>query len=105
MLLRNRCFYVLIHNNKSRWRRQNNRLPQGSVLDLILFNIYTNDQPIRKKKKHFTYLDELAITTQGQSFEKVEENLNVTFNTMEEYYNNNYLKPNLAKIQITTFYL
>jgi hypothetical protein len=39
------------------------------------------------------------------TFEEVEESLNVALNTMKEYYNDNYLKPNPAKIQITAFHL
>ena len=31
---------------RSRWRIQNNGLQQGSVLAHMLFNIYTNDQPV-----------------------------------------------------------
>jgi len=51
--------------------------------------------------KHFRYTDNLTITTQGQTFEEVEENLNVALNKMKEYYNDIYL----AKTQITAFYL
>ena len=33
-------------NERSRWRKQKNGLPQGNVISPVQFNIYTNDQPI-----------------------------------------------------------
>lgn len=48
--------------------------------------------------KHFLYADDLLITTQGKLFEEVEENLSMVFSNMKYYYNNNYFRPNPAKI-------
>ena len=46
-MMRNRRFYVKLNGKKSRWRNQKNVfLPQESVLSHVLFNVYTNVQPV-----------------------------------------------------------
>ena len=43
---RTRRFYAKLNGKKFRWRNQKCGLPQWSVLPPMLFNVYTNDQPI-----------------------------------------------------------
>jgi len=81
-------------NKKNRWRRQKNGLPQSSVLAPILFNIYTNDQPITPDARHFIYADDTAIAVQDNNFEGVETKLEASLKTMTTYYKNMKLKPN-----------
>ena len=84
---------------KSKWSLQKNGLPQGSVLSLTLFNIYTNDQPVHDGTRSFVYADDLCITAQFPTFSQEES-------TIEEvYYRNNSLRANHDKTQVTAFHL
>ena len=67
-MLSNRRFYVELNNEHSRWIKQKNGLHQGSVFSPILFNIYTNDQPIPDGTCNFIYADDLCVTAQYSSF-------------------------------------
>ena len=69
-LLSNRRLYVELNKDCSRWRKQKNGLPKGSVLAPTLINIYTNDQPIHYGTRSFIYADDLCITAQYQSFKQ-----------------------------------
>ena len=60
-LLKNRTFYVVLNQKKSRWQQQRKGLPQGSVLAPLLHNIYTNDQPTDEKTSRFIYADDLCL--------------------------------------------
>ncbi|XP_030750457.1 uncharacterized protein LOC115878186 [Sitophilus oryzae] len=104
-LLQNRQFFVTLKGKKSRWRNQNNGLAQGSVLAPILFNIYTNDQPIPDNTITFAYADDLAITVEGKGFEDIEEKLESALKTMSTYYKKNSLKPNPTKTKVSAFRL
>ena len=51
---------VVLNRKMSRWRRQRNGLPQGRVLVPMLFNIYTNDQPVHTDTHSFIYADDFV---------------------------------------------
>ena len=104
-MLSNRRFKVELNGKQSRWRNQPNGLPQGSVLYPLLFNVYTNDQPLPVATNSVIYADDLCLTTQQKTFEQVETTLASGLNELGAYYNENHLRPNPAKSQLTAFHL
>ena len=90
--LSSRRFYVELNNEPSRWRKQKNCLPQGSVLSPVLFNIYTNDQPI-------------YLSMQYPSFTEVEETIEDALEEITQYYRSKSLRANPHNTQVTASHL
>ena len=94
-----------LNNERSRWRLQKNGLPQGSVLFPILFNIYTNDQPIHDGTRSFIYAEDLCITAQYPTFTEIEDTIEEALSELTQYYRNNSLPANHDKTQVKAFHL
>ena len=99
-MLESRRFFVALNGKKSRWRRQRNGLPQANVLAPMLFNIYTNDQPIHADTRSFIYTDDLCIASQGNDFSNIEASLTSALSTMTTYFDTNQLRANPSKTQV-----
>ena len=104
-MLSSQIFYVELNNDRSRWRNQKNGLPQGSVLSPILFNMYTNDQPLHDATRNLVYADDLRVTAQYPSFTEVEHTIEEALDELTTYYRSNSLRANPDKTQGTSFHL
>ena len=98
-------FFVVLNNKRSRVRPQKNGLPQGSMLAPLLYNIYTNDQPLDPETKRFVYADDLCVTSQHSTFNAVKKSLTNALNGLQVYYTENSLKANSSKTQVCSFHL
>ena len=94
-----------LKNERSRWRKQKNGLPQESFLSSILLNIYTNDHPIHDGTRNFIYADDLCVTAQYSSFTEVETTIGDSLEELTQYYRSNSLRANPDETQVTAFNL
>ena len=71
----------------------------------ILFNSYTNDQPLHDGTRSFIYADDKCVTNQYSSFIGVERTIGDSLDKLTHYYRSNSLHANLDKTQVTVFHL
>ena len=75
------------------------------ILAPMLFNIYTNDQPVHANSRRFIDADDLCIASQGNDFNDIEASLTSALSTMTTYYDTNQLRANPSKTQVCAFQL
>ena len=71
----------------------------------ILFNIYTNDQPLHNGTRNFVYADDICVTAQYPSFTGVEHTIEEALDELTTYYSFNSLRANSDKTQFMSFHL
>ena len=81
------------------------RLAPGSVLSPILFNIYTNDQPLHDGTRNFVYAEDVCGTAQYPSFTEVEHTIEEALDELTNYYRSNSLRANPDKTYVTSFHM
>ena len=69
----------------------------------MLFNNYTNDQPMHADTRSFIYADDLCIASQGNDFNNIESSLTSALSTMTTYDDTNRLCANHSKTHVCAF--
>ena len=104
-LVRNQSFTLTIGDtNQSRPGRLKNGVPQGSVLALLLFNIYTYDLPSMISRK-FAYADDLALLHSSENWKDLEGTLSQDMSTLSAYLQTWRLKLSHTKTVTAVFHL
>ncbi|CAB3994781.1 Hypothetical predicted protein, partial [Paramuricea clavata] len=79
-------------------------VPQGSVLEPLLFILYVNDLPSCIKKCKVTmYADDTVLYFSSSTLSELEENLNADLEILRRYLNDNLLTLNAEKSKFVIF--
>ena len=101
----NRSFtHTTGNGQRSRLRRLKNGVPQGSILEPLLFNMYTSDLLTTIYRK-YAYADDLAIMHADGDWQAVEGVLSKDMATLGEYLPTWKLKLSTTKTVSAVFHL
>ena len=104
-LVRNQSFTLTTGDSKqSRPGGLKNGVPQGSVLDLLLFKIYTYDLSSMISRK-FAYVDDLALLHSSGNWKDLEGTLSQDMSTLSAYLQTWRLKLSHTKTVTAAFHL
>ena len=89
--LSNRLFRVNLENCYSDPSHITCGVPQGSILQPLLFLIYLNDMPQAVQSNLFLYADDSCLVFQGKDVIEIEKQLNKDFTNVCEWFVDNRL--------------
>ena len=103
-LIQNRSFTLTTDDSKqTRLRLLKNRVLQGSVLTLLLFNIYTYDLPSTISRR-FAIADDLALLYSSENWKDLEESLSQDMSTLSVHLQTWKLKLSHTKTVTAAFH-
>lgn len=101
--LRNRSFLVNINGTYSRSQRLTNGVPQGSVMNPILFNIMTYDFPTNPLCDVSLFADDTTISTQAKTTEETINNIQPYIDQIEKWAKNWRFELSVRKSSVVNF--
>ena len=84
--LSNLLFRVNLENCYSDPSNITCRVPQGSILELLMFLIYVNEMPHAVKSNLFLYADDSCLAFQGKDVIEIEKQLNKDYANISEWF-------------------
>ena len=96
--LTNRKQRLRLNKTFSEWDRISTGVPQGSILGPLLFNIFLNDLFLFISKSSLSnYADDSTLYTFRDNLKKIKDNLRNSFDTVHQWFYENYLVLNPGK--------
>ena len=89
--LSERIFFISIENQLSDYGRTSSDIPQGSILEPLLFLIDVNDIPPAVNSNLFLYTDDSCLMFQDKQVEEIEKVLNNDFEDICNWFVDNKL--------------